>query len=108
LGWIWSGSFSTALWSIHLDFLGRPPFRRENPGSDVLDFLGFSRTNRDFSMGYEDKIGKIFSCRFWRRQSSRGPGLSSGGMADGQDLTWGELSLASDYRQHIVRELCRM
>ena len=30
-----------------------------------LDFLGFSRPNRDFSMGYEDKV---FSSRFCRRE----------------------------------------
>jgi hypothetical protein len=38
-----------------LDFLGGAPFRCENAGFwdwKSLDFLGFSRSNRDFSMGY--------------------------------------------------------
>ena len=36
-------------------FLARGPFRSEGPAPEgwiVLDFLGFSRQNRDFSMGY--------------------------------------------------------
>jgi hypothetical protein len=39
-------------------FLGTSPFRCETPdyeGWISLDFLGFSRPNRDFSMGYADK-----------------------------------------------------
>jgi hypothetical protein len=39
---------------IHLDCLGLWPFGRENPVFRYwisLDFLGFSRPNRDFSMG---------------------------------------------------------
>jgi hypothetical protein len=30
----------------------------------VLDFFGFSRPNRDFSMGYERFVAKIFSDGF--------------------------------------------
>jgi hypothetical protein len=46
--------------TIHpgLGFLGASPFRYESPdfgGWISLDFLGFSRANRDFSMGYADK-----------------------------------------------------
>jgi hypothetical protein len=39
-----------------LGFLGAWPFCGEGPvqgGWIVLDFLGFSRPNRDFSIGYE-------------------------------------------------------
>jgi hypothetical protein len=38
-----------------LGFLGRWPFRRESPSQErwiFLDFLGFSRSNLDLSMGY--------------------------------------------------------
>jgi hypothetical protein len=41
---------------IRLGFLGPWPFRSEDPDSEgwiSLDFLGFSRPNRDFSMSYE-------------------------------------------------------
>jgi hypothetical protein len=41
--------------SIRLGFLGPWPFRCEDPAYEhwiVLDFLGFSRPNRYFSMGY--------------------------------------------------------
>ena len=31
-----------------------------------MDFLGFSRPNRDLSMGYADKASKNFSQRFCR------------------------------------------
>jgi hypothetical protein len=48
-----------------LGFLGSWLFRCENPdyeGWISLEFLGFSRPNRDFSMGYAD---------FWRKKISR-------------------------------------
>jgi hypothetical protein len=47
---------ATPVRSIRLGFLGPDPFRCEDPHNEgwiVLDFLGFSRPNRDFSMGYE-------------------------------------------------------
>jgi hypothetical protein len=52
-------------------FLGTSPFRCEIPdyeGWFCLDFLGFSRPNRDFSMAYTDKREKDFSSRFRRRE----------------------------------------
>jgi hypothetical protein len=36
-----------------------------------LDFLGFFRVKRDLSMGYEEKPGKKFSCRFFPWRSKR-------------------------------------
>ena len=45
----------TLIRSMRLGFLGPWPFRCENPADEgwiSLDFLGFSRPNRDFSMGY--------------------------------------------------------
>jgi hypothetical protein len=50
--------------AIRLDFLGAWPFRREIPRLRLLDFLGFSRPNRDISMSYADKGVEIFSRRF--------------------------------------------
>jgi len=54
---------------VDLDFLGPWPFRCEDPdfeGWISLDFLGFSRPNRDLSMGYtgfslENFSGRVFS-----------------------------------------------
>jgi hypothetical protein len=49
---------------IGLDFLGPWLLLAKNPdcgGLICLDFLGFSRPNRDFSMGYAAKARKIFS-----------------------------------------------
>jgi hypothetical protein len=61
-----------------LGFLGLGPFSRENPGFEGwkgLDFLGFSRPNRAFSMGYAGfSLKEIFSRPFapapepWERQ----------------------------------------
>jgi hypothetical protein len=49
-----------------LDFLGPWLLLAKNPDfGDLicLDFLGFSRQDRDFSMGYADKTNKLFSLR---------------------------------------------
>jgi DNA-binding transcriptional ArsR family regulator len=46
----------TLIRSMRLGFLGPWPFRCENPADESwisLDFLGFSRPDRDFSMDYE-------------------------------------------------------
>jgi hypothetical protein len=40
-----------------------------------LDFLGFSRVNLDFSMGYAEQIAKDFSLRFFPGASSAGKGF---------------------------------
>jgi hypothetical protein len=50
--------------AIYLGFLGGWPFRRKNPDLEhwiSLDFLGFSRPNRDFSMGYAGFSRESFS-----------------------------------------------
>src|ERR1700683_2882228 len=61
---------ATSVRSIRLGFLGPWPFRCEDParrGWISLDFLGFSRPNRDFSMGYADFSGDNLSRAFpWR------------------------------------------
>jgi hypothetical protein len=51
-----------------LDFLGPRRFGAKTPAFEpwiCLDFLGFSRPKRDFSMGYAGKIAKYFSSRFF-------------------------------------------
>jgi hypothetical protein len=53
--------------SARLDFLGRGPFRRQDPDYVpwiCLDFLGFSRQYRVLSMGYAGKTTKIFLLAF--------------------------------------------
>jgi hypothetical protein len=48
-------------------FLARGRFAAKSPDSAYwisLDFLGFSRHNRDISMSYADKGAEIFSRRF--------------------------------------------
>jgi hypothetical protein len=50
-----------------LDFLGPGRFAAKTPIASYwisLDFLGFSRPNRDLSMGYAGKSAEIFSLRF--------------------------------------------
>jgi hypothetical protein len=48
---------------LGLGFLGARLFRFENPdlgGCFSLDFLGFSRSNRELSMGYTGKTAEEF------------------------------------------------
>ena len=61
--------------SIRLDFLGRWLFLVKTfdfGGWICLDFLGFSRPNRDFSMSYTDKTTKIFSRHLFGVRSAIG------------------------------------
>jgi hypothetical protein len=63
VGRLQCGGPATLARAIHLDFLGGSRFGREIPDSDYwisLDFLGFSRPNLDFSMGYMDKSVELF------------------------------------------------
>jgi hypothetical protein len=63
--------------SIRLGFLGPSPFRCGNPfyeGWISLDFLGFSRANRDLSMGCAVFSAEVFSCALsWREKPERAP-----------------------------------
>jgi hypothetical protein len=85
-----------------LGFLGSRPFRFEDPAFErwiLLDFLGFSRPNPGFSMGYADFRGTNFSRALsWRREV---PGMGAGGRghAEAQDCSWGKLNPASDFLQ---------
>jgi hypothetical protein len=84
--------------SIGLDFLGLSRFCRQNLTSDVLDFLGFSRPDRAFSMGYVEKASKKFSSPFVRSDGHRN-GIDSRGCAQAQSCSWGQLNLLSAFPQ---------
>jgi hypothetical protein len=67
---------------FRLDFLSAWPFRCEGPAYEcwiVLDFLGFSRPNLDFSMGYAACRRKLISRALFRRRSA-GTGACGLGM----------------------------
>jgi hypothetical protein len=66
-----------------LDFLGAWAFRCEKPDRDYwisLDFLGFSRQNRDLSMGYGDKSAENFLIALDPLLEARGLGSHDLGM----------------------------
>jgi hypothetical protein len=78
-----------------LGFLGSPRFAAKTLEYGYwiyLDFLGFSRADRDSSMGYADKSEKLLSFRFWRRARAIGrtdPNMACGrnGVLIGSSLT---------------------
>jgi hypothetical protein len=87
-----------------LDFLGSHRFAAKTPdyeGWISLDFLGFPRPNRDFSMGYTRFSAKIFSRAFVvaKGLSKRRPTIRH---AEEMDCSWGDLSLISDFLQEIA------
>jgi hypothetical protein len=108
-GWSRFGSVSPAgspfrLINPDLGFLGASPFVAKTPGFGrciSLDFLGFSRPDRDLSMGYAKKPEKNFSSRFCRRERSV-DGCPRFGHGEGTDCSWGKLNQISDFLQEIV------
>ena len=69
--------------------LARRRFAAKHPEHGVwisLDFLGFSRPNRDLSMGYEGFSAKNFSSRFFRSVRSVPMGTRSHGDAEGRTV----------------------
>jgi hypothetical protein len=80
---------------VDLDFLGPWPFRCECRARRpwiFLDFLGFSRQNRDFSMGYAGFVGNNFFVRLGPDVSSATTvslafGMQKGVVAHGLKLT---------------------
>src|SRR5271156_4087376 len=88
-----------------LGFLGRWPFRCENPCSDVLDFLGFpwilSSESGLFNGLRGINRGKFFHALLVAFKAV-GDGTLQWRHADGQDLTWGKLTLDSDFPQQNV------
>jgi hypothetical protein len=92
--------------SIRLGFLGAWPFRCESPADEgwiFLDFLGCSRPNLDFSMGYTAFSAENFSRALLRGARPAGTGACGRGHAEAQDCSWGKLNLISDFLQEIVR-----
>jgi hypothetical protein len=83
-------------------FLAGRRFAAKTPSQEgwiSLDFLGFSRPNRDFSMGYEDLSLNEFSralCGGGQRRNGRQRPWHA------EDRSWGELSTVSDFLQAIV------
>jgi hypothetical protein len=85
-----------------LGFLEAGRFAAKIPENDywiLLDFLGFSRQNRDFSMGYADLGRKIFLASFSARDewNVRVEAMRKGGIC-----SCGKTSLISDFRQSIA------
>jgi hypothetical protein len=70
----------------YMGFLGACPFPAKTPADEgwiSLDFLGFSRPNRDLSEGYAGKSADNFSWRFPRtvRPPGRQPTVEACGRA---------------------------
>ena len=64
-----------------------------------LDFLGFSRPNRDFSMGYAERTSESFSCSLFRPEQTA---LTVSGMRKRRIVHGGKLNSISDFLQEIV------
>jgi hypothetical protein len=108
---------------VHWDGVGLAPSRRRAPfvdpvwvflerarfaaktlgfgGWKSLDFLGFSRPNRDLSMGYTGFPRKFFPRAFCPMGRCAGRGADARGHAETQDCLWGKLSLVSDFLQEL-------
>jgi hypothetical protein len=88
-----------------LGFLGAWRFRREGPVYKpwiVLDFLGFSRPNPAFSMGYAGFSRAEFFSRLSLALRGAATGACGRGHAEAQDCSWRELNLISAFPQEIV------
>jgi hypothetical protein len=72
----------------------------------LLDFLGFSRQNRDLSMGYTGFSLEIFSSRFVPGVRSAGDANPRSWKAKAQDCSWNKLSLPSAFPQQTVCGRC--
>jgi hypothetical protein len=84
----------------HRTFAAKPTFQTY---WIVLDFLGFSRQNRDLSMGYEENSSWSFSRRF-RPAAARGATTSvrRRDHAEALDPSSGNSNLISGFLQLIV------
>jgi hypothetical protein len=89
-----------------LDSLETWVFRFKAPafgGWKSLDFLGFSRPNRDFSMGYTGFSAKKISRALWtRRDGNRRDVRRRSWHAEARNCSWGEFRQVSDFLQDIV------
>jgi hypothetical protein len=90
-----------------LGFLGTSRFAAKTlgfGGCKSLDFLGFSRPNRDLSMGYRRFSAKDFSSRFWRRESAVETSDPHDRDTKGMDCSLGKPSLISGFLQEIAAQ----
>jgi hypothetical protein len=91
--------------SIALGFLGASRFRRENPWECLLDFLGFpwilSSESRVIN-GLREINDKRFFSSLLFAALARGTAGSPSWQSQGQDCSWGELMLDSDFPQPFV------
>jgi hypothetical protein len=88
-----------------LGYLGWSPFRCENPDSEALDFLGFP-----WILSFESRL--FNELRGINRKNNFnsllaafvavGDGTLQWRNANGQESTWGKLSLDSDFLQQIA------
>jgi hypothetical protein len=91
--------------SARLDSLDPAPFVAKTPdykGWICLDFLGFSRPNRDLSMSYTGKTAEIFFARLFpgvKRAAGGAFGFSGGKRRITHEA---KLTLDSDFLQSIV------
>src|SRR3984957_14162478 len=88
-----------------LGFLGTSRFAAKTLGFGgwkSLDFLGFSRPNRDLSMGYTRFSEDFFSSRFCRRERAVETAAPRFGTRKGWIVHGGKLSVISDFLQEIA------
>jgi hypothetical protein len=76
-------------------WFGIPSFE----GWILLDFLGFSRQNLDFSMSYARFLRKNFSRGIPDVVRRRDEELAVEAVREAQDCSWRELTLVSDFLQ---------
>ena len=87
------------------DFLAAGPLAAKTPvceGWKSLDFLGFSRPKRAFSMRYTGFSLKKNSRAPLARGAAARDGSERSWHCEAQDWSWGELALSSDFLQEIV------
>ena len=80
--------------SVNLGFLGPSRLAAKIPIHRYwifLDFLGFSRPNRDLSIGYTDFRGNYFSSRFSPYGRGAGTGADSRGPCGSAGLLMGQV-----------------
>jgi hypothetical protein len=85
-----------------LGFLGASPLCCEYPRFWGLDFLGFSRANRDFSMGYADKSEKVFFIPLFVAVKEPSQRLAHDLAWRRTDCSWRKLNTISDFLQDVA------
>jgi hypothetical protein len=95
-------------------FLGLGRLAAKTPGFErwkSLDFLGFSRPDRAFSMGYAGFLLKEISSALLPPRISVGTAAHDFGLLKGTDWSWGKHNQISDFLQEIAAgavSFCRL